>query len=148
MALENLYDSPDGEVKILSPRPMGSAPPPANAKGISVSGCNGRHVVTVTEYFARIQIEKPSVVIAMADEVDWHKSSKRLRAAVERSLKWFTELKSLLDEDVNEGTSPMLYGVVVGGQSCGLDLIERQILTYLQGGVRGNFCWLLKRNAN
>jgi hypothetical protein len=140
MPLTSLHKKPSHQLALLSSRPMGSTPLPTSAKSIGVAGCNGRQQVTIAEYFARIQIDQPEGVIAMADEVAWHMSSKRLRTAVERTLVWFAELKTLLKTEADKGgiAAPRsLFAVVVGGPLCGTEQIERQIAAYVEGGVTG-----------
>ena len=70
----------------------------------------------------------------MADEVAWHMNCKRIRTAVERTLAWFGELRNLL-----AAPSVKLFGVVVGGPFCPEELIEKQVKTYIEGGVVGVF---------
>lgn len=139
-----LHIKPARQLALLSPRPMGSSPLPTSTKSIAVAGCNGRQQVTIAEYFARIQIDQPEGVVAMADEVAWHMSSKRLRTAVERTLLWFTELTSLLKRERDGEKETLssvqsLFAVVVGGHLCGSEHVERQVRAYVEGGATGKY---------
>lgn len=142
LPLKALHTKPSRQLELLSPRPMGSTPLPTSAKSIGVAGCNGRQQVTISEYIARLQLDQPEGAVLMADEVAWHMSSKRLRTAVERTLGWFAEFralsrKALTDNADDSVPSTTLFGVVVGGHSCGAEHLERQILAYMEGGVTG-----------
>ncbi len=61
---------------------------------MSIETFGGRKKLTVEDYLSRIAIDHPRVVVAMADEVSWLSTRKRLAKAADRTLRWFQDLKA------------------------------------------------------
>jgi hypothetical protein len=54
---------------VLSARNMVNNVATSDSNGISIDTFGGRHHISVENYLARVKLDKPEVVIAMADEV-------------------------------------------------------------------------------
>ncbi|KAJ1423902.1 tRNA-guanine(15) transglycosylase-like protein [Ochromonadaceae sp. CCMP2298] len=89
---------------VLSARPLGKAAAGCDAGGMNVDTHSGRRQVDVQAYLRRIAIDRPRVVVAMADEVGCA-GRKRFHKAVERTQLWFHELVSKASKHGVEFTS-------------------------------------------
>ena len=108
----------------------------SNESGIFVETNGGRHLITIEEYIQRLKLEKPAVVIAMADEVPYSCGKRKLSTAVKRTQSWFDKLRTA---DIHWDTC-ILVGVVVGNkisEDGSPDSISAQTSFLLQGGAQG-----------
>lgn len=97
---------------------------PSTKNKFVVETQGGRRVVSVQEFVDLVQLLKPEVVVAMADEVNSSFAPNRQRAAVQSSLDW---LDACIAAGLNTPPSPsspsatssnpasLLCGVIVGG---------------------------------
>jgi len=90
--MSELYSRNKRVQLMLSARGMGKPANSCDASGMHIDSHNGRKALTVKEYLQRITIDKPRVVIALADEVSVTIGKKRLCKATERSAVWFHSL--------------------------------------------------------
>jgi queuine/archaeosine tRNA-ribosyltransferase len=112
----------------------------SNDTGIYMDTNSGRHIITVDEYISRVQLEKPAIVIAMADEVAYSCGKRKLLTAVKRTQAWFEKFRNI---DGINWESSMLVGAVVGGkcadQQLGPDCVIAQTQFLLTNGAQGMY---------
>ena len=104
---------------IYSPRHMKARESFVTSQGVSIDGPGGRRRISNVDYAKRIFIDKPYVAISMADHIkipDLKKNAlnsndiKKARLAIERTNKWFDELKHFESIDWSD---TKLFGVAL-----------------------------------
>lgn len=110
----------------------------SNDSGIYVDTNSGRNLITVDEYINRVQLEKPLIVVAMADEVPYSCGKRKLLTAVKRTQTWFENFRRF---SMTNSESSLLVGVVVGSkcadQPLGPDCLVAQTQYLLTNGAQG-----------
>lgn len=96
------------------------------AYGLSIKTHKGYRKVTVDDFYNRIVINKPEIVIAMADELPFKGIGyKRQEKAVERTDRWLNELmaKEYISNSVNSNDL-FLFGVALLSP---IDIVNREV---------------------
>jgi queuine/archaeosine tRNA-ribosyltransferase len=97
--------------KILSVKSINGGIFSAGDNGVSLDTNNGRLLISLEDYIARIKLDSPNHVIAMADEVSYFVGKKRFSTAIRRTQAWFVQLQG--GSDLNWDSSSLI-GVIIG----------------------------------
>ncbi|CAK4336727.1 unnamed protein product [Aphanomyces euteiches] len=112
MTFREFLNLPNDSQIIMSVTDVLSMPIARNtATHRSVESTNGRKKISPKEYMDAVNAYKPSVFIAIADEVDGTFGAKRQQTAMENSLLWLDECISLRGD-----ASSRIFGVLCGGE--------------------------------
>jgi hypothetical protein len=151
-ALTDLSTRNASSIPILSYYGSQGAPITCDSNSLSVDTLSGRKKVTMSSYLERILIDKPKIVVALADEIDiTNAGTNRTKKGVNRTWSWFKELSESLSEKVNgsrngkdDGSSsnssykPLLFGVLVIDSHYAIQ-VDNMIDGYIKHGASGIF---------
>jgi queuine/archaeosine tRNA-ribosyltransferase len=113
-----------------------------DSTGLSVLSRAGRKKITIDSYLQRALIDKPQILVALADETGPNAGHNRRRKAFERTWQWLTHTKQFLNEHSNELAGCKLFGVVINDSSNPVQLqkmTSSTIDTEVQGLVLGGW---------
>jgi hypothetical protein len=129
-------------ISILSYYGSQGAPITCDSSSLSLDTFSGRKKVTMSTYLERIHIDKPKVVVALADEIDISNSgTNRTKKGVNRTWSWFKELsESLLGNEQGKAKvdsyRPSLFGVLVIDPHYAVQ-VDNMIDGYIKHGASG-----------
>lgn len=100
---------------IMSARSMTRGCGVGTKRGVDMDAPGGRKAITPQKLAARLAVDRPLAVIALADEVCMTSGAKRLTKSTERTTAMFKELMSL--PELDDGRAVFVFGVAVAGHT-------------------------------
>ena len=134
LSFHDITKPPSYHKTLFSFRHIDGVSSSTSASGLTIDMSGGRKHFTVEDYISRVLLERPTYVIALADEAPFHAGYKRYAKASERSLKW---LQQLLFK--TKDLPSQVYGVVNGGmrEEAMAELARKMIAAGVSGLVVG-----------
>ena len=125
VALSSLQPEVQGTVRpllVASARHMSRGAGVCSKLSLDIDAPGGRKAITPAKFAARVAIDRPWAVIALADEVPMTSGNKRLTKSTERTMNMFKQLVALPPFEIGnnrnghgEYAPPVLFGVTVAG---------------------------------